>query len=567
MHATPSEGPPLSRWEVGGLVAVLATVPWVVTWPLLPRFFTHVMAAADQEAAPHIWGLWAAAQTGGALQLDTTLQGFPDGVDLVLVDPLNVLPFQLGLLGGVASAYNTVLLTGVLTMGLAGAALARVAGGSPVLGSVVAMACPTLIANAADGMTEGFGVGMVGLAVAALLRTRQRPQSRWWIAGGLLVGLTAWAGPYNAVWTALVGLALAVAAAIQRRGGQLVGLFKAGLVGIFVALPVIAAIFGARDEALPGSGSRAGLPDIVNNPEIFRGGVQTGADLLDPWLPVLLTGGQADVSHTAYLGAVVLVSALWAVWQAPHKRWPWLAGALAFAALSLGPWLYLGGTALRVGDAALAAPAGLLTLAFPVMGRLTRWYRAGAVATLMLAPLTSTTVRQPAWMIALCAALIADTLLLAPLAWPLHHTPLPAGSPLQDLPDQGAFLELPPVTSAQPPPGMWRDENVLLQVMHGHPVGGSMMGLGVSPLARDGVEGLRELMRGQGFDASLLEELRAQGFRWVVIHTDFHPLPASSETRLRECLGQPVVHADRHRVWDLSVVPMEHRCSPSGAWP
>ena len=59
-------------------------------------------------------------------------------------------------------------------------------------------------------------------------------------------------------------------------------------------------------------------------------------------------------------------------------------------------------------------------LAIPVLGRLTRWYRAGAVATLLLVPAAATAVRRPAGVIVLCVAVLADTLLLAPLAWPIR---------------------------------------------------------------------------------------------------------------------------------------------------
>ena len=104
MRDTPPAPPPPR--ELPLLLGALLLLPWLVTWPMLPRFFTHVMAAPDQEAAPHIWGLWAGGSEQGLLRLHSTLQAFPDGIELVLVDPLNLLPFHLGLLGGVASAYN-----------------------------------------------------------------------------------------------------------------------------------------------------------------------------------------------------------------------------------------------------------------------------------------------------------------------------------------------------------------------------------------------------------------------------------------------------------------------------
>ena len=569
MAGSDTHSNPLSRAEIGALVGVLAVLPGLLTWPLLPRFFTHVMAAPDQEAAPHIWGLWAAGQGAGILQLNTVLQAFPDGIELVLVDPLDLPVFHLGLLGGPAAAYNLLLIVGVVVMGLAGAALARMVDpqASPALGAVVGMACPTLLANAADGMTEGFGVGLVGLALAALVWAGRAPASKGWVAAGVLVGLTAWAGPYNAVWTAFLGLGLAGWALATRDWRRLAAVVRAGLVGTVLAAPVAAAIFGARDDALPGGRARAGLPDIVDNPAIFRGGMRTGADLLDPWLPGPLTGGEAEVSHTAYLGVVMLVAAAVGAWRSPRRTWPWVVGALCFAVLSLGPWLYFGGTAVRVGASTLAGPAGLMMLTVPVLGRLTRWYRAGAIASLLLVPAVVARVRRPWARVAIGSAVVVDVLLLAPLAWPLHHSPLPDASALLQLPGDGALLELPPVTSAEPPPGLWRDETALLQVMHGHPTGGAMMGLGVSPLARSGVDELRRLMRGEGFDGQLAADLREQGFRWVVIHTDFHPVPAASLARLDACLGQPVVFTERHRAWELAAVPAGEGCPSSATEP
>ena len=74
--------PPATR----AVIAALLTVPPLLTWPMARVFSTHVLAAADQEAAPHIWGLWAAGQAGHLLQIETSLQAFPEGIELVLVD-------------------------------------------------------------------------------------------------------------------------------------------------------------------------------------------------------------------------------------------------------------------------------------------------------------------------------------------------------------------------------------------------------------------------------------------------------------------------------------------------
>ncbi|HCH65882.1 MAG TPA: hypothetical protein DFR83_23980, partial [Deltaproteobacteria bacterium] len=372
-------------WPV---LTVLALLPVALAWPLPAVFRTHVLAAPDQEAAPHIWGLWAAAHTGSMLPIHTDLQAFPTGVELVLVDPFNVPAFHLGALWGPAAAYNFVLWCGLVLMGIAGALLALEWRASAWVGAVAAMACPTLLANAADGMTEGFGVGVVGIFAALLLRARRTGQRSAWVGAGLALGLTPWTGPYNAVWAALIGLGIAGSIASRGEWPTLRRTAFVGLGGILLGLPVGWSIFRSRDEALPGGGARSGLPEVMEHPEIYRGGVQTGADLIDPFLPVQLTGAEASVSHTAYQGVVLLgCAAVIAVRHPPARRW--MAGALGFVALSFGPWLYWKGEVLQVGGAHLAGPAGIAMLAVPVFGRLTRWYRAGAVAGLMLAPLAA----------------------------------------------------------------------------------------------------------------------------------------------------------------------------------
>ena len=153
----------------------------------------------------------------------------------------------------------------------------------------------------------------------------------------------------------------------------------------------------------------------------FRGGVHAGADLLDPFLPVQLTGAEAPISHTAYQGIVLLICATVVAARQPKAR-PWLAGAIGFIALSFGPWLYFQGRVLEVQGAALAGPAGVAMLAVPLFGRLTRWYRAGAVATLMLAPWLPAS-RAPQHRALLAVALIADVLLCAPLLGLTTTTP------------------------------------------------------------------------------------------------------------------------------------------------
>ena len=552
-----------------GLASALLALALVLLWPLPMVFTSHVLAAPDQEAAPHLWGLWAAWTTGQPLVLDTTLLSWPDGVTVVLVDPANLPWFGLGLPLGPAAAYNLTLLGGVLTMGLAGGLLAREAGGRPWLGATVAMACPTLLANAADGMTEGFGVGWVGVFLAMALRARREPGARAVIGAALALAAACYAGPYNGVWCALLGAAVGLRAMWDARGGAwrpLARLAVAAAAASALVLPLALAIQRHRPAHLPGSVARAGLPPRLDQPDIFRGGLRYGADLTDLALPALLTGHEAPVSHTAYLGLIALGLAGLAVAR-DWRRWPWLAGASAFAALSLGPRLYWGGVAVELADRGLLGPAGVAMLAVPALARLTRWYRAGAVATLLLAPLVSAAPRRGATAALAAALVVGDALLLAPLAWPLHHAPLPDAAPFAPLTQasEGALLELPPVTSATPPPGHWRDQLAVLQPLHGRPVGGSIMRLPVSPEARKAQAAVESWLRDGVLPAPTLARIRADGFRWLALYPAYRPMPDAARARLAACFGAPVAVTDDVWLFDLGVAPPDGCRATDGA--
>lgn len=526
--------------------------PLLVAWPLPRVAGSALLTAPDQEAATHVWGHWAAWELGRAIDLNTDLMGFPDGVQLLLIDPLGALiAGPLIHLGGPALGYNALVWVGLVLAGLSGALLAQRLDLPRLPAMVLSAACPTLLANTADGMTEGFLVALVPLQALALLRARDRRTWRAATLAGLALGATAWAGPYNAVWALLLDGVLLVHTLVRRPRALRPVLGSLALGGLLMS-PVAWAIFTARDAGLPGGAARAGLPEIVENTAIYRGGVRTGADLLDPLLPGPFTGAEADPSHTAYVGLGVLILAGTAAVRAPRLR-PWLAGGLAFMALSLGPWLYLQGEVLRAGGAPLAGPAGLLMLAVPPLSRLSRWYRAGAVASLLLAPLALEPLRRrhPLVVGLATAGLVADLLLLAPMAWPLHTSRPP---PPWQLEGEGAVLELPPVTTGQPPPGAWRDVGALAQVQHGRPVGGAFMDLGTSQDARTATAALREALRTDGLDSSTRSVLRQRGFRWIAVHRLHFDLPSGSEQALR-CAGGVVVDREDALVVDLGRAP------------
>lgn len=526
-------------------------------WPFPRVWSSEILAAPDQEAAAHIWGLWAALTTGQPLVVDTDLLAWPDGVRLVLVDPVHLPAFGLGsLLGGPIAGYNLVLLAGLLTCAVGGWLLARELGGAPWLGAAAAMCNPALLASAGDGQTENFAVGWVGVHLALLLRFLRQGDRRLGAAAGVALALCWYGGPYNGLFASgaatVTGLAYLWRGRRDRRprGPTLARLGAVALIGLALASPELYAVIRLRDPSLPGGASFDGLRARSPAPAGWRGGIPDGADLLDPWLPVGLTGGEAAASHTAYLGVVLVGAALLAVAR-DRARWRWLAGALAFVALGLGPWLSLGGQDVEVAGRDVAGPAGWLILAIPALGRITRWYRAAAVGHLLLAALASTLgTGSRLRALGLVAAMAVDATLLAPLRWPLQSTPAPTVAAYEALPP-GAVLELPRRTSGEPPPGQWRDRTALAQTLHGRAVVGTIMGLPEPTGAAGWQSHVETLMRTGRARAEHLADLRRAGLRGLALLVRYRAPPPDAVKNLNKCLGPPVARDDEVWMYDL----------------
>ncbi len=539
------------------LLLSLLLTPLLVAWPLPLVWSRALLTAPGRDATAHVWGLWAALREGSPLRLHSDLLGYPEGVSLVLIDSGNLPWFALGSWAGPAAGYNTVLWGGLLVAGVAGALLARRLEGPAWLGALLAMAAPPLLAASAEGATEDLGVGWVLLQLALLLRFLDSGRARDGVLAALALAMAWYCGPYNGIWASGADLCIAMWIAARgwtsepetpRRRGPALG--RAALVGgaaLLLCLPLARTMLRVRDPNLPGSVHRE-LPGAVEAPDAFRGGLVHGADLLDPWLPVQLTGGEAAVSHTAYLGIVVLVVAVLAVVR-DHGRWPWLAGALAFALLSLGPWVFLHGRAVAVGDGVLVGPAALLAQACPPLGRLAHWYRAAPVAAMLLVPLVASQGRG--WRGPVLAVLVLlDSLVGAPRAWPLHQAEPPGSAALQQL-EPGAMITLPRAEDPPRTPWEWRYPLVIAQLDHGFPITGGMMSLPIGREAHQAHLALRRVSAGHPLAERRRRDLLEQGFRWVALYTQLRGPAQAAGAALERCFGEPVVAEPELLVYDL----------------
>ncbi len=529
-------------------VALVLLGPLLVLWPLPVAWPSALVTSAMGEGARHLWGWWMALETGQPLGGPTTLLGFPAGVEMPLVDPLHVVPYALGAaLGGPGSGWALVCWFGLAVGGIGAALLARevrVEGGGQLVAAAVGVAVPGMVAAAVDGITEGLGAGWVAVQLAALLALGRDP--RPWRVGPLAAALAAaaHAGPYNAVWCALldaaVGLWLLRRTRLPLAAGGLAALACVPFARVSWFQP--AGRPGAADLTAP-QPPPSGLP--------WRGSWREGVDLLDLILPGPLTP-EAPLATTAYLGPVLLALVVLGAWRwrrSGGRPWPWLVGGAAFALLALGPWLVVGGHLVEAGGVRVVLPAGLLERV-PPLDRMTRWYRAGAVAALLLAPVAAHAARGR-------LAPVAAVAVLLDLRW---MAPLPVVLPTAALPDAAALamvhgpLASLPVIHPLGRPDAPADADLLLQIQHGQPISRPADDVA----AGQAHPGLRSVQRAwrmpPSTDAVALarsggRQLSGAGFRYLVV--DPQALPGVGAENLTAAFGEPTGPGDGLRVWAL----------------
>ena len=535
------------------MLAVLG--PAVVLWPLpllaargaLGRP-TALLTDPGGEAVVHLWSWVASQDAGSLLSAHSPWLNAPEGLDLQVIDPLHGLVYALGAgLGGPAAGWAAVCWLGLSVCAVGAVGLAREAAAPPVGGWVAAavgLAVPTVLASVVDGITEGLGAGWVALQLALLLRLGRTRSGR---DAGLLAAVLAagvHTGVYNGVWMAFLDVPIAVWLLWRRRAWRPL---VAGAAAASVAAPYLLAALRIA-EGRPGAGGRgAPLPPDARAPH-WRGSWMEGADVLDLFVPAPLTGA-APWATTAYLGAVLLVLVAVSAWQRPRAALPWCLGAAVFASLALGPFVVVGGAVTG-----LPSPASLLELT--PLGRLTRWYRAGAVCVLLLAPVAASVSRRRSVALGAALLLLVDGRFGGPLPAVLPTTPVPMATVLSELP--GPFAEQPAVFPVRQP-GTTADLNLLLQVLHRTPSSGTVDA--VPGVATD-APAMRALQRclavppgslGEDLCADAAGGLVALGYRSVVLYRSglARPLVHPGEPSLRATLGPPLAEDALVRVYAL----------------
>jgi hypothetical protein len=162
------------------------------------------------------------------------------------------------------------------------------------------------------------------------------------------------------------------------------------------------------------------------------------------------------------------------------------------ALLSLGPWWVFGGHRLELGSWAPPALASLFE-EVPVVDRISRWYRAGSVAVLLLIPV-AVRAGPPRRLLFLAPLVLLDGRFGAPLPLELYRVEMPQDKTIETL--EGPIAEIPRASPMFPPehpefdPSRVADHNLLLQIRHGQPTSAS---LNQAPIDADVTGALRTL--------------------------------------------------------------------------
>ncbi len=574
--------PPASPLERGlgwGLV-LLGLV--LTTWPLALAPASMVLGTPNLEAVDHLWSLWAGLHDG-PLIIETGLVRHPEGYTWVLADPVNLVFFALpALLGGAALGFHAVHLGNLIVAGLGAVALGREllpgAARAPWLTMLVASTAAPLCAGLFTGMTEAQTWGWIGLALAAVHRSARTGRLRDILLAGLASGICAWCGVYTALYAAFAALPVIVAGLLRgegRWGARLGGLLGSGLVVGLMAAPVAWAVTTARGDDLPGSSSLTA--EVLRDPSLPQNRM-LGADLLGVFGPLPSPAG-AEL-HAVYLGAVAWGLLLLALVVLRKRPWGLLVSIGVLVSLGLGLFLQAGGEVILTGDGRpLLTPAGWLSLWFEPLGRAPRWYRAVAVAGILMAPLAGAggawllarlpRGARPVGMVALASLILVDALQVSPLTWPRDSFDAdpPDGYELLDTP--GPLIEVPSVRFSTVVPGRpatasggglrrpedpIRHPSLLWQTSHEHPLGGNPHQAERRRTSRESSKAVDKLLDAavtdrEGKVQQAWRSLQKLGFVWLVHHPTAHP--EEVQEGLREWLGEPAVDTEELLAWEI----------------
>ncbi len=529
-------GPSVSRWAPPALYALLALV---LLGPVLGDPTGLALGHERADTWNHVWGYGhvAGALASGQSPLDAPGVGFPTPGRVYFVDLLGALiTLPVGWTLGAVAAFNTALWGNLVLSGVGAWLLARhVTRSEPgaVLAGVVYLLSPHVLGQLHNGISETVATGWIPLAVLAWMRLIEAPTRRrgcWWGAAVGLSGLANWY--YGLFVGAMTALLVAHAALVTPARLKAARAAMVAGVGVGVALVIPAGL--AFRASLGEQGA------LVTRDPAFVWATLVGhnmTDLLaffvpgDFHSPDLLARWDEQLLVVVYVGWVVLALALWGwLTRRDGATRAWTLGASVCFVLALGPFLYVNGHYLRVGESLVPLPFLALFDLVPAVSRISHAYRLAVPLSLCMALLCALAVRRrPAWVAVLAGLAVAlEATLGSPAIVPLPSASAAVPAVYADLPD-GAVVDLPASLQV-----LDRGRYNLYQLAHHQPIPYGLndptpVALRGNPLTAALLELERSPVRTlpQRLPVLALElgrrSLVDQGFGSVVVHRELYP--------------------------------------------
>lgn len=462
----------LQRWGLRTLVWLALAM--LVTWPASLSPASVLIGHPDVDVWNHAWGYWFIAHQLSDLSwpFSTSLIGVPQGGDLYFIDLLGaVIGAPLSWVFGPAVAYNGVMLARLTAAGLAGQALAEeVAGRGPhtMVAGAGMVTLPFLMSEMSNGISEVIAVHWIVWVLLAAWRAFHAPSRRAWVQVGILGGLATVASFYYGLVSAMMVAVLYGAMQGRRLASRLILGWHDKVWGmaawVLVSLPSwLAFQWTLRSENA-----------LIVRPKAFSSGWILDHNAVDPRTYIAPGGfqsvdltqyGEAFV-HTAYLRWTVILLGLLALIRRPALR-PWGVAAAVSLIMGLGPMLYWDGWVELFGRrvslpfywAQAVGPDVAIT--HPL-----RLSIGGQISMVLLASVGAATLARAAWVPALAAAIVFESLVVSSGPWPIPVSDAEVPEAYTQAAIDGPVLDLPGSVGKT----MATSRYFWYQTVHGQPI-------------------------------------------------------------------------------------------------
>jgi Dolichyl-phosphate-mannose-protein mannosyltransferase len=564
----------MSRGPLTAALLALA-LALALTWPVALAPAELAIGHPGNDTWNHIWGYWWVGEelSAGRFPSRLDLLSFPQGGTLFFIDTVQaIITWPLQLLLGPVFAYNAAIIGGLWLSGYATWLLSRRLSGdetTSLLALVLFEACPHLLGQTYNGISETVCAGWVPLTLWALLGLLDRPSTRRALSLGLIAGLGAASSWYYGLMMGLAGgvLLLWLAARQPWQVEWRRALPYLALAGLIAAAPVLPLLLTFRASLGAADALVSRDPDFVWRSLIdhnitdllafFRPGKTPSPDLFALYGEELLI--------VIYLGWTALSLTAVALFGTRRRAElsPYLWLGLLFFAFALGPYLYVGGSYLALQGRRVPLPFLALFEGLPLFDRISHPFRFTTGVSLWLALAAAQGLRHLLIARSIAVHRAATTLLgllaLAEVAWlSPARLPVPAGdarapvayTQMREDPVPGAVLDLPLTV-----PNLERAVYVWYQSAHGRPVPWGLNDPMPQALLQNRlattlirIEASRAWTlppRMPELDLVVSARLLARGgYRYVVMHRRLYPAAKGSQTEalLTGLFGEPQRH-------------------------